>query len=81
MNQVEAGFCQACHAFIDLAPIGGIPDHGDSCPGRFHRPATLILGPNWISWTIAANSYVRSVLIDPVTPEVLEQLRRSQREN
>lgn len=81
MNQSEAGFCQLCHALVELSPLGGIPDHGDACPGRFHAPATLTHGPGWISWTIAANSYARSVLIQPIDRSVLEKLQRLQREN
>lgn len=81
MNQSEAGFCQTCHALVELASLVSIPDHGDACPGRFHAPATLTHGPGWISWTIAANSYARSVLIQPIDHETLTRFQRLQREN
>jgi hypothetical protein len=71
VNQQECGFCQACRAFVELGPLGGISEHSASdneiCSGSFHTPATLVLGNGWVSWTIAANSYARSVLINPVS--------------
>ena len=79
MNQQEHGFCQACRSFVELGPLGGISEHPAAsttcrCHGSFHAPATLVHGPGWISWTLAANSYARSVLVDPPSPEVLQEL-------
>ena len=52
MNQVERGFCQHCHAFVEVVVVeiehdkcGAISAHGDACLGQFHQPAVLVFGP------------------------------------